>query len=220
MGRAGTRLPSQCSVSGGRRGGERTGNSESAFTYSRHLAYDDRQLARCIPDRGAGGARAQARRAASRWAGVVRTRNEARSGDGASRGASGVRDASHPGRAGAFRGAGRERVGGAAHPARGGLDSSDAAADRGTDASGTALRAGGAESALAVGHLHVSAPTPSARVRDGFHGRPLTLHRFARDGAPPALRARDGGARAWHREVRDASGDSDGQRAAVRGMAR
>jgi hypothetical protein len=83
-----------------------------------------------------------------------------------------------------------------------------------------ALRAGGAQPAVAVGSLHVPAASPGARVRGGLHGRPLALHRELRHGAPPEELARDGGTLARHCRLRRAARDPHRPGQAVHGLAR
>jgi len=153
------------------------------------------------------------------WA-CVRRKGQTRRGGRAATRASGVGHAAHPRRAGALLGAGGERDRGASHPARGGADRRDAVGGAGTRARPAALRAGGAQPDVAVGHLHVSAPTPRAAVPDSLHGRPLALHRVVGAGAPSAVGPGDGGAVARHRGVRDTAGDPHGPRSAVYGVAR
>lgn len=130
------------------------------------------------------------------------------SGGGAAPGAPGVRHAPHSRRAGALRSAGCERDTGAGDPARGGA-AGGTRADAGARARPPSLRARGAQPAVAVGHLHVSAATPRAAVPDSLHGRPLALHRVVGDGAQSAVDAGDGGAGARHRGLRHAAGDPD-----------
>jgi hypothetical protein len=144
---------------------------------------------------------------------------EARGGTRDERGAPRVRDAAGAGRVIAFRGARGERARGAADSWRSGAARGGAGGSR-TRASTAAFRACEAESALAVGHFHVSAAAAGAAVPDDIHGRPLALRGVACFGAPPAGGFGGGGSDARNRGVRDAGGGADRPGAAVHGVAR
>jgi len=168
-----------------------------------------------VPGRGARRAGAEGDRAAGSGG---EGRPEAGGGDRAEAGAPGVRDPAHQRRAAQVRGAGGLGERGAADPPRGGA-AGGAGAGRAAGASGAAVRAGTAERAVAVGPVHVPAAAPRAAVPGRVHGRPLALHRGARDCAPPAVDAGAGGAGPGDRGVRDAAGDPDGPGSAVHGVA-
>src|SRR5262249_40567359 len=82
------------------------------------------------------------------------------------------------------------------------------------------LRARGAESAVAVGHLHLPAATSPPAVRDGLPGRLLALPGVAGGGAPPALVLGTGSAGAGDRGVRGTAGGADGPGTSIRVLAR
>ena len=126
--------------------------------------------------------------------------------------------ASHPGRARSLPGARRVGDDGAPHPARGRPGHGDRGRASAREAT-AALRAGGAQPALAERHLHVRAAAPPARVPGRLHGRLLAVPRVVGDGAPPKRQSGDRGARAGHCRVRAAAGGADGSGTAVRRVA-
>ncbi len=85
---------------------------------------------------------------------------------------------------------------------------------------GASLRACRAQSALAVGSLHVPAAQARAHLRCGVSRRSLALSGEPGDGPSPAKHARARGACARDRRVRDAPGDPDRPGAAVHRVAR
>ncbi len=168
---------------------------------------DDPQLARCLPV-GWGG-RAGAEIGGEAVTGARPLGPGGGGGDGLEAGESGVWRPADPRSGAAIRGAGCVGEHGAAHP-RGCGDGNAACArpHRPRRATPTTLRAGRAESNVAVGHLHVSAQTPRAALPDGVHGRPLTLHRELHLGAPPKGLLGARGTGAWGGRLRDPPGRS------------
>jgi hypothetical protein len=160
---------------------------------------------------------------AQEWSSAAATASGGSAAEGgreASAGAPGVGHAANQRRATALRGARGARERGAAAPARGGAHPGDTDDDTRARPRTSSLRAGGAEPAVAVGHLHLPLATARAAVPGGLHGRSLAVPRVVRAGAPPAHGAGDGSAVAGDRGLRGAEGGADGQRAAVHGVAR
>lgn len=127
-------------------------------------------------------------------------------------------NAADPRRDGEVRGPRHLGDDGAAHPARGGA-AGRTRGDRTAGEAAAAVRAGGAEPALAERHLHVRAATESAAVRGGVSGRSLALPRVVGDGASPEVDAGAGGDRARDGGVRRAARGADRPGAAVHGVA-
>lgn len=134
--------------------------------------------------------------------------------------ASGVGDASDPGSPGAIQCAGSVRDSGAGDSPRGGASGGGAPAEYRARARTPSLRAGSAQSAVAVGHLHVSAAAARAALPVLLHGRPLAIHRGVGGGASPAVGACDGSIGAWRGRFRKSARGADRPGAAVHGVAR
>jgi hypothetical protein len=131
-----------------------------------------------------------------------------------------VGNAANPGRPGPVRGARGVRDRGQADPARGGADTGAGGCAAGAGDAAAAVRARGAEPALAVGHLHVPlAPLP-AGLHGGVSRRPQPLPGVLLAGAPPEGRARARGVRARGGRLRGASGAAHRPGAPVHGLAR
>ena len=130
----------------------------------------------------------------------------------------GVRNAADQGRSEAVRGAADQRDGSAADAA-GGEAAGGAGEDAAAGAGPKALRAGRAEPALAVGHLHFPVAPTRAGLPLRLFGRPLPLRGGLVDGPPPEGISGAGGAGQGDREVWGAEGGLDRQRPAVHGLA-
>jgi len=164
---------------------------------------------------GGGSAGAQGEHAAA-----ARSGSAPRGGGGGATCAPGTRHAADPGRNGALRGPGRVGDDGATDPARRGATGDSTRTGAQARSTRASIRASGAESTLAIGHLHVFAATASPSLRDRLHGRLLAVRGLAGGGAPSALVPGAGSAGAGDRGVRSAQRGAHGPGTAVRVVAR
>lgn len=162
------------------------------MSHVRHVACHGRELVGELQTRWGVWAEADVTRAAiegaERCAGCADS-----SRHGPSARASRARDEAHSRLARALRRARRLGNGSATDPSRGRAHCRYGAGAATARASSASLRASRAESALAIGHLHVSLTQARAALPDWFHGRPFAFSRVARAGASPTVGARHGG---------------------------
>jgi hypothetical protein len=136
----------------------------------------------------------------------------------ASRAASG--HATRPRCARTIRGARCRRSDGASRAARRGPDRSERRRARSRSSTAATFRTCSAESAVAVGPLHLPAATTRAALSGRLHGRPLALSRRPRARASSTRRARARGLRARARPLRHTAGGAHRSRPAVHDLAR